>query len=386
MNLEDRLRKLLVEWSAQGLTREIDWVKSRLDKPGHKSSYDFSSNDYLGLAQDSSVRLAIERGLSEFGNGATSSRLIAGSHSVFKNLEYQLAEWKQKESALYLSSGYQTNISLLSTIAGPNDHILFDRLAHASLIDGIKLSGAKSRSFRHNDLNDLAKKLDKISQKKSSESLTFVVTEGIFSMDGDFGRLKEIAELKESFPFNLIVDEAHGIGVVGECGRGLSSQQGIDQEVDIMMGTCGKALGISGGFICGSKLLIKWLQQKCRGWVYSTAPPPFIVSGLLEAIDIVKSSKGDELRNRLRENISFANRAFFGSESKNKSLSPIIPYIIGDNLKVLQIQKKLKKDGYNVGAIRYPSVAKNTSRLRITINANHSHSSINNLAELLRSI
>lgn len=385
MSLDDRIKKFLDDWSNRDLTREIRWISPEAHLSRNDGGTDFSSNDYLGLANSPEVAEAIADGLKTFGNGSTSSRLISGSISVFRDLEQSLAEWNKKEAALYFNSGYQTNVSLFSAISGPKDHILFDRLTHASLIDGIRLSGTKSRSFKHNDIADLEKKLERIQEARSDDSHTFVVTEGIFSMDGDFGKLKEIVSLKKRFGFSLIVDEAHSLGVLGESGRGWSAIEDLADEIDITIGTCGKALGMSGGFICGSRSLVDWMQQKCRGWIYSTAPPPYIASGLLESIKIVSGEMGDELRRRLHHNITVAKHEILGKAPENDKYSPIIPYVVGDNSKVLRIQNKLKEYGFHVGAIRYPSVSKNSARLRITINSNHCEMAIKKLAEILKS-
>ena len=233
----------------------------------------FSSNDYLGLANDPRLREAAIDAIEEFGVGAGASRLISGTQSPHVRLETALARWKGTQAALCFSSGYAAAIGTIPALVGKHDVVLLDKLAHASLIDGARLSGAILRVFPHNHLGKLESHLE-WAQREHPDRRVLIVTESVFSMDGDRAPLRQLIDLKKRFGAMLLLDEAHAVGVIGPNGRGLAAEEGLAEEVDVQMGTLSKALGVSGGYICGSRGLIEWLVNRARSFIFSTAPPP----------------------------------------------------------------------------------------------------------------
>src|SRR5581483_7362189 len=275
--------------------RRVDSPQSSRIQIGGKTFLNFSSNDYLGLANDSILKEAAIRAIEKFGVGAGTSRLICGSLAPFHELEEALADFKQTEAALSFSTGYATAIGTICALLGKDDIIVLDKLVHASIVDAAKLSGAKIRVFAHNDLNDLEKILKWATEKKS-ESKILIVTESIFSMDGDAAPLREIVGLKNKFAAWLMVDEAHATGIFGKNGRGLMDEFGVAKQIEIQMGTLGKALGASGGYICGSRALIDLLINKARSFIFSTAPIPAAAAAAMAAIQFVQSNNGEKRR------------------------------------------------------------------------------------------
>src|SRR5881409_3452339 len=248
----------------------------------------FSSNDYLGLANDPRLRDAAIATIGEFGVGAGASRLISGTQSPHLRLERALAEWKGTATALCFTSGYATALGTIPAIVGKNDVVLLDKLCHASLIDGAKLSGAILRVFPHNHLGKLEDHLEWARREHAGKRI-LILTESVFSMDGDRAPLRELVELKSRFGALLMLDEAHAVGVIGPNGRGLAAAENLNEDVDVQMGTLSKALGASGGYICGSRSLIEWLINRARSFIYSTAPPHGIVSAALAAVNFLAS-------------------------------------------------------------------------------------------------
>lgn len=386
MGLEDHLGKRLEEWEDAGLRRSIPWREG--EEPGVLKVVDFSSNDYLGLSEDRRIIQAMADNLNKAGSGVGASRLVNGSPVIFRDLEEALADWKQKQRSLFFNSGYQMNISVLPALLESGDKVFFDRLCHASLIDGIRLAGCYAKSFRHNDFSDLEEKLQKAQAGGEASEATriYVVTEGIFSMDGDFAPLKEIADLKSRYRFSLIVDEAHSSGLFGSCGQGISHLMGVNDAVDVLLGTCGKAMGVSGGFVCGSEKLTEWLIQKCRGFIYSTAPPACIAAGVLKSLEIISGGDGDGLRASLQKRIADMVTGLGISPENKPPLSPIIPVLTGSNQQTMDIGNHLKNEGFLTGAIRYPTVPQNKARLRITVKATSTSESIIQFTQALKKI
>ena len=258
--------------------RRVDSAQGPRIEIGGRTLLNFSSNDYLGLANHPVLKEAAIKAIEKFGAGAGASRLICGSLAPFHELEEALADFKRTEAALTFSTGYATAIGTICALLGKDDIIILDKLVHASIVDAARLSGAKLRVFAHNDLNDLEDKL-KWARNESRHSSpatrnTLIVTESIFSMDGDAAPLREIVALKKKHGAWLMVDEAHATGVIGENGRGLADKLGVGGQIEIQMGTLGKALGASGGYICGSRALIDYLVNRARSFIFSTAPVP----------------------------------------------------------------------------------------------------------------
>jgi len=346
----------------------------------------FSSNDYLGLANDLRLHEAAASAIDEFGVGAGASRLISGTQSPHLRLERALAKWKGTEAALCFSSGYAAALGTIPALVTKNDVILLDKLCHASLIDGARLSGAVLRVFPHNQLRKLESLLE-WARRKHPGKRVLIITESIFSMDGDRAPLRELVELKKRFRALLMLDEAHAIGVIGPNGRGLAAAENVSEEVDVQMGTLSKALGTSGGYICGSRTLIEWLINRARSFIYSTAPPPAIAAAGLAAVDFLASPEGEKRRLLLWERIRLMQQLLprTGLEGKDVAVrSAIFPLIVGDEKAALNMAAALQSDGFLVPAIRYPTVAKGAARLRITVTAAHEEAQIEEFCELIR--
>ena len=384
-SFDAELNQRLVALREQNLFRELRRVDSAQGpriEIGGKTFLNFSSNDYLGLANHPALKAAAIKAVEKFGTGAGASRLICSSLAPFHELEETLAAFKGTEAALTFSTGYAAALGTITALTGKDDVIILDKLVHASIVDAAKLSGAKLRIFAHNDVNDLEDKLRWSSSWSSSFSLspntlkrelqprTLIVTESIFSMDGDIAPLREIVALKEKYGAWLMVDEAHATGILGQHGRGLADELGVSSQIEIQMGTLGKALGASGGYICGRRALIDFLVNRARSFIFSTAPVPAAAAAATAGIKLIQSEAGENLRAQLRQRI-----ANFKSEIGNRQSaipSAIIPLIIGDETAALAAANKLREQNIFVPAIRYPTVARGAARLRITLTAGHS--------------
>jgi len=392
-NLE--LQQRLSALREQNLFRELRRVYSPQSprvQIGGKTFLNFSSNDYLGLANDPVLKEAAIRAIEKFGVGAGASRLICGSLAPFHELEESLADFKKTEAALTFSTGYATAIGTICALLGKDDIIILDKLVHASIVDAAKLSGAKIRVFAHNDLNDLEDKLRLSSTfrlsggmlKRELQPHVFIVTESIFSMDGDTAPLREMVELKNQFGAWLMVDEAHATGILGKNGRGLADELGIASEVEIQMGTLGKALGASGGYICGSRALIDFLVNRARSFIFSTAPVPAAAAAAKAAIQFVQTAEGENRRKLLRQRIQQLQSAIGNRQSAISSA--IVPVLLGDENKAVAAAAKLREQNIFVPAIRYPTVARGAARLRVTLTAAHSSDDVSQLVAALNPI
>ena len=358
--------------------REISSPSGTIADLEGKRLINFSSNDYLGLANDPQLREAATKAIAEFGVGAGASRLISGTQSPHVCLETALAKWKKTEAALCFSSGYAAALGTIPALVDKNDVIILDKLCHASLIDGAKLSGATLRVFPHNHLGKLKSHLEWARQKNSAARIV-IITESVFSMDGDRAPLPEIVKLKIDFGAQLFLDEAHAVGVIGRNGRGLAFEENLSQEVDVQMGTLSKALGVSGGYICGSRNMTEWLINRARSFIFSTAPPPALAAAARAAVDFLSSIEGEKRRQRLWRNIDI-----LAEELSIQPASAIVPWIIGDEKETLAAAQNLQDNGFLVPAIRYPTVGKGTARLRITLSAAHEATQLRSLAGAIK--
>ncbi len=366
-------RNLREMGSAQG--PEVEFVGQRLAN--------FSSNDYLGLAGDARLREAAVAAIGEFGVGAGAARLVSGTQSPHVRLEQTLARWKGTAAALTFNSGYAAALGTIPALVTKNDVILLDKLSHACLIDGARLSGATLRVFPHNHLGKLESHLE-WAKRERPEARLLVITESVFSMDGDRAPLSPLIELKNRFGAMLLLDEAHAVGVIGPHGRGLAAHEGLEKEVDVQMGTLSKALGVAGGYICGSRPLIEWLINRARAFVFSTAPPPALAAAATAALELVGSETGDELRRKLWQNIALYRSIVPGPPARAADEgSAIHPWIVGDEQAALDLGRSLRTEGFLVPAIRYPTVARGMARLRITLTAAHEEKKIRALAEAI---
>ena len=385
------LNQRLAALREQGLHRELRRVDSaqgpRLEIGG-QSFLNFSSNDYLGLANHPALKTAAIKAVEKFGAGAGASRLICGSLAPFHELEAALAAFKQTEAALTFATGYAAALGTITSLAGKDDVIILDKLVHASIVDAARLSGAKLRIFDHNDLNDLEDKLRWADESKSAignwQSAILIITESIFSMDGDAAPLREIVALKEKYGAWLMVDEAHAIGIIGKNGRGLADQLGVSDQIEIQMGTLGKALGASGGYICGQRALIDYLVNRARSFIFSTAPVPAAAAAAQAGIQLIQSSEGELRRAQLRQRTAEFKSAI--GHRPSAISSAIVPLILGDESKTVAAATTLRAQNIFVPAIRYPTVARGAARLRITLTAAHSAADVAILARALAQI
>ena len=362
--------------------RVIEKVHGTRIMMGGRELMNFSSNDYLGLAFHPALAKAMAEAASTWGAGATASRLICGTTAEHAALEEELALAKGTEAALVFSTGVAAASGTIPAIVGKGDVVILDKLAHACLIDGARASEATLRVFPHNDLGKLESHL-KWAREKHPDARVMIVTESIFSMDGDLAPLLEIIKLKELYGAILFLDEAHAVGVRGKGLQGLAGEMGVAERVEIQMGTLGKALGVSGGYIAGSRLLIDFLMNRARSFIFSTAPSPVIVAACRASLKIVQSEEGAALHGQLQENLRLLS-----SELKMPAIpqSAIIPLILGSEERALMGAAELLKAGFLVPAIRYPTVPRNTARLRITLSAAHESEQITALARAINSI
>src|SRR5579862_7161221 len=348
----------------------------------------FSSNDYLGLANDPRLRHAAVEAVEKFGAGSGACRLICGSLAPHHELEEAIARFKQTEAALSFSSGYATAVGTICALAGKDDIVILDKLVHACIVDAARLSGAKIRVFAHNDLDDLEAKLKWAASDSRHPSPVprhiLVVTESIFSMDGDTAPLAEIVALKEKYGAWLMVDEAHATGLYGKKRRGLAEESGVNGQIEIQMGTLGKSLGAAGGYICGSRTLIDFRVNRARSFIFSTAPVPAAAAAARAAVELVQSAEGaarrESLWTRVQELQSqIANR-------KSQIPGAIVPLIIGDEAKAVEAAARLREQNIFVPAIRHPTVARGRARLRVTLTAAHSAEDISQLIRALKTL
>ncbi len=366
-------RKLRELGTAQG--PEVEIVGKHL--------LNFSSNDYLGLAADPILREAAKAAIDQFGVGAGAPRLISGTQSPHVALESALAKWKRTPAAISFSSGYAAAIGALPALAAKEDLLILDKHCHAALIDGARLSGATLRVFPHNHLGKLESLLES-ARREFPEARIVLATEAVFSMDGDRAPLRELVELKKRFNALLLLDEAHAAGVLGSHGRGLAAELGLEEEIDIQMGTLGNSLGVSGGYICGSRSLIDWLINRARSFVFSTAPPPALAAAATAAIEFLLSADGEARRKTLWRRIVQLRKLLPEQEERfGKPGAAIIPWMVGDEQRALDLARTLRQEGFFVPAIRYPTVARSTARLRIAVSAAHSPLQIASLGDAI---
>ena len=357
----------LAELDEQSLRRTLRWLdgtQSREIFLDGVEGINFASNDYLGLANHADLKTAMLEGVERWGVGSGASRLITGSMTAHGMLEEKISELKGAEAALSFANGYATSVGTVSALVGKGDTVILDKLSHASLIDGAKLSGATIRVFPHNNLEKLERLLESCSK---TNGRVLVITESVFSMDGDVALLGDIVRLKNQFGALLLLDEAHGLGVYGENGMGLSEYLGLSSEVDIHMGTLGKAAGVAGGYIAGSGDMVDLVVNKGRSFIYSTAPPPAQAYTAMKALELIVSEEGKHRREKLWDNINYLSQKL-----KIEGTSAILPWHVGESEEALALMESLKQKGIFVPAIRYPTVPRKTARLRITLTAEHS--------------
>lgn len=339
---------------------------------------DFCSNDYLGLARDLRPAEAMSRAVRTWGTGATSAHLVTGHTAVHHALEDDLARFTGRERALLFSTGYMANLGVVAALAGRHDLIVEDRLNHASLIDAARLAGAVTRRFSHADPEAAARRLEVGRGRRR-----LIVTDGVFSMDGDMAPLRQLADVAQRHGAWLVVDDAHGLGVLGDSGRGSLEACGVaPEEAPVLVGTLGKAFGTFGAFVAGSASLVETLIQRARTYIYTTAPPPPVAAASRRCLEIAiaepwRRARVHSLIHRFR-----AGAASLGIRLA-ESLSPIQPILIGDPAAALEASDDLFRQGMWVVAIRPPTVPKGSARLRVTLSAAHRDEDVDDLLEAL---
>lgn len=385
-NKQQRLKTLLAERQAQHLyrrTRIADSPQQPQMQLDGKDILAFCSNDYLGLANHPQLIHSLQQAAAQYGVGSGAAHLISGHSRPHQALEEALAEFTGRERALLFSTGYMANLGVANALLhSRNDCIYQDRLNHASLIDAGLLSGAKMLRYAHNDTTKLAQQL----VKKTESQQGLIVTDGVFSMDGDIAPMHQLAQLAAAHDVWLMVDDAHGLGVLGKKGGGLLEQENLDQQqVPILMGTLGKGLGTAGAFVAGSADLIEYLIQTARTWVYTTAQPPAIAAATLTSLQLVQTEswRRDKLRQLIQQ---FRQGAAQLGLQLMPSDTPIQPIVLGSSAAALQASQALEQRGILVTAIRPPTVPANTARLRITLSAAHSEQDIRRLLDALEAV
>ena len=363
-NLNDQLGAELDQLREAGLYRQFREVAGpqgpQITLNG-RELLNLSSNDYLGLANDSILKESASAAVARWGVGAGASRLVCGNLAPYQQLEAALVRFKRKEAALVYGAGYAANVGTITALAGKDDVLILDKLDHASIIDGARQSGATIRVYPHLNLS----KLEAILQQSQSYRRRLIITETVFSMDGDLAPLAEIVSLKEKYGAWLMIDEAHATGVFGDNRRGLAEQLGVEDQVEITLGTLSKALGCAGGFIVGSLPLIDLLRNRARSLIYSTALPPAICGAATTAVEFVMSSAGALRQGKLWENVRM-----LGAQS------PIHPIIVGAEQAAVELSEQMLQRGIFVPAIRYPTVPRGKARLRVTVSAAHNSDDI----------
>jgi 8-amino-7-oxononanoate synthase len=341
---------------------------------GGRRLLSFCSNDYLNLTQHPAIRQAAKDAIDRYGAGAGASRLITGSHPLYAELEARLARLKGTQAACVFGSGYLANTGILPALVDKGDLIVADELAHSCIRSGASLSGAETKLFRHNDVGH-AREL--LAAHRGAYQHTILVTEGVFSMDGDLAPLSELAELTQQYDAWLMTDDAHGIGVLGQ-GRGSTFANAQPPYVPLQMGTLSKAIGSYGGYLCASRPVIDLMQNRARTLIYSTGLPPAAVAASIAALDLIESDP-DYAALPLRK-----AKSFTALTNLPQATSPIVPLQIGDEDKTMRSARLLEDEGFLVVGIRPPTVPAGTARLRFTFSAAHEDADIERLAAMVR--
>jgi len=371
----------LKELEQSGLYRRLRTITSNQEAHvtiGGKDYISFSSNNYLGLASHPKVKESAINAIKLYGCGAGASRLIVGTMELHTKLEERIAAFEDKPAAILFCTGYVANVGVITSIVGEGDAVIVDHLNHASIIDAARLSGAKLLVYPHKDM----KKLESILKRYKEYKKRLIVTDTVFSMDGDFALLPDIVKLAKKYGAITMVDEAHATGVIGDGGRGVCEYYGISKDIDIVMGTLSKAVGGLGGFVVGSQELISYLHNKARSFIYTTALPPAVCAAAITAFDIIEAE--NELRYKFWERVALIRNGLkdigFNLVSTE---SHILPVIIGNEKTAMEMSRYLYENGVLVPGIRYPTVAKGDARLRITVMVTHTRKDITKLLSVL---
>lgn len=385
LDFRDRLSSDLEDLSRQSLLRRRRTVQASHNgwcTVDGKRLRDFASNDYLNLSRDPRLIAAAKGAMDEFGVGSRASAQIIGRTEWHARLEKDLAEFEGQEAAILFPTGYAANSGTISALVDQKDIVFCDRLNHASLIDGCRLSKARIRVYRHNDLSVLEREL----KKAGSFQHRWIVTDGVFGMDGDLAPLVDLCELAERFAAELIVDEAHATGVYGNHGRGAAEWLGVEEKIAVRIGTLSKAIGALGGFVTGGKTLIDWLWNHARSNVYSTALPPAVCAAASMAIGIIRDEP--QRRQKLLALSSMLRDLLSRSDLQipDNCHGPIVPVIVGDSDRAIYAGEQLESRGHLVAVIRPPTVPTETARLRISLTSAHTETDVEQLARAVADV
>ncbi|MCY7951233.1 glycine C-acetyltransferase [Bacillus inaquosorum] len=383
------------------MTKEFEFLKAELDRMkenhtwseikqlesmqgpsvtvNHKNVIQLSSNNYLGFTSHPRLIKAAQEAVQQFGAGTGSVRTIAGTLTMHQELEQKLAAFKKTEAALVFQSGFTTNQGVLSSILSKEDIVISDELNHASIIDGIRLTKADKKVYQHVDMSDL----ERVLRKSMNYRMRLIVTDGVFSMDGNIAPLPDIVALAEKYDAFVMVDDAHASGVLGENGRGTVNHFGLDGRVHIQVGTLSKAIGVLGGYAAGSKVLIDYLRHKGRPFLFSTSHPPAVTAACMEAIDVLLEEP--EHMERLWENTAyFKSMLMKMGLTLTQSETPILPILIGDEGVAKQFSDQLLSRGVFAQSIVFPTVAKGKARIRTIITAEHTKEELNEALDVIK--
>ncbi|NOZ95370.1 MAG: 8-amino-7-oxononanoate synthase [Acidobacteria bacterium] len=361
-------------WRRADLERTLSPASSSADCWARRRGgrlLNLASNNYLGLASDTRVVQAARKAMDRWGVGAGGSRLLSGDTEAHHDLETELAELKGTEASLVFASGYAANVGVLSALASARDELFLDTLCHASLVDGARLSGAKLHPFPHRDLGSLEKLLD-----AAGPGGRFVVTDTVFSMDADLAPLPALVSMTRRHRAALVVDDAHGTGVIGREGRGAPAYMGVAGEVPVTVGTLSKALGVQGGFVAGSRDLIRWLVNRSRSFVYSTGLAPALAAAALEAVRIMRKEEWRRERQQRHMAQLRAGLGQLGYSVLHEPPAPMLLVMTGNPRRTLRLANHLEERGVLVSAVRWPTVAKGACRIRLAAMATHTEAEI----------
>ena len=376
------LEEALLRLDTEGLLRTrttVDGPQGAVLRAGDRELVNFSSNDYLGLASHPAIVAAARGALDRAGFGSGASRLITGDMADHRALEAAIAEVKGTEDALVFNSGYHANTGVIPALVGEGDVVFSDALNHASIIDGCRLAKAERVIYRHGDVADLEAKL----RAHRSARRRLVVTDSLFSMDGDLAPLPEICEAAEAYGALVMIDEAHATGVFGPRGAGVAAHFGVTERVHVHMGTLGKALGALGAYVSGRRTLTEWLFNRARSFVFTTGLPPSVCAAARAALTLPDA---EERRARLWANVAYLRRGLEALGLEVGGESQILPIVIGDNVRTMAMSEALKARGLWVQGIRPPTVPEGTARLRVTVMATHTEAHLNRLLEALEDL
>lgn len=336
------------------------------------------SNNYLGLTSHPEIKQAAAEAVQQYGSGTAGSRFLNGTLAIHTELEEALAAFMGRESALTFSTGFQVNLGVISSLAGRQDTLVLDNLDHACILDGARLSFGRVLKYRHNDMASLEERLRSITNGGGR----MIVVDGVFSMEGDVAPLSEIVALASRYSARVMVDDAHGVGVLGEHGRGTAEHFGVEQDVDLVMGTFSKSLAAVGGFVVGDRPIIDWVKHKARSLIFSASPPPASVASVLKALEIIQ--REPERRRQLWDNVDYLMAGFrtLGFDT-GASASPVIPLVVGEDMAAFEFTVKLQQAGVFVNPVISPAVPEGRAMIRTSLMATHTRDQLDRALEAI---